>query len=245
MEVQTQVQHSAVLPEVELLLHELVAEVEKEVDKRQCLLHRFYRLVQANLKSVRRVGCFFFSSRPLHFKTYDMCLPLNKVLCLRSVAPFFIKNNSKNMRDWMRVRGLPGQKQLISFRLLDYIFTNYSKQHTLILNGQNVFSTYDHSLATYTKEQMDMFSRRECCFYIWEGCLIRTTPAQLRFAKFFVESGMCAYVQENYRTFQAARREHLRQKKLRDQSAHTGAKRKRTPLIRQSFKGMAYVQTKQ
>ena len=229
--------------EVEILLGELVEEVEKR-EVQQRLVRSFCSMARANLSSIRRVGIFFYSSRPLQFNSHQMCLPLTKILCLKTVAPFFMSNNAENMRVWMKVRGMPGQKQQISFRSLDYIFTNYSKQHTLILGGVDVFKTYDFDLARFTKDQLDMFARKECCFYIWEGCLIRTTPAQLRFAKFFVESGMCTFVLNHYETFKRARREHLRQKKLRDQS-HTGAKRKRTALIKHSFKGMAYVQTKQ
>lgn len=97
----------------------------------------------------------------------------------------------------------------ISLRLLDWVVTNYSKKNCVYLkvnrNGAeetvNLFLDYKAHLKSFSKRSFDPFCRRERIIVAFqiddEKRKFLTTPAQLNFYKWCIQTGVTTYCKEN------------------------------------------------
>lgn len=116
------------------------------------------------------------------------------------------------------------QKSSISLRLLDWVVTNYSKKNCIYLPVErhgateviNVFLDYKAHLKSFSKRSFDPFCRRERIIVVFdvdeERRKFLTTPAQLNFYKWCIQTGITQYCQSNLTTLEADMLQNLRVK---------------------------------
>lgn len=97
------------------------------------------------------------------------------------------------------------QKTSISLRLLDWLCTNYSKKHTIIIQSENgncnVYLSYKTQLKAFSKKQFDPFCRRfRTNFTVRdennEEISIETTLGQLNFFKWAISNNIIEYAKK-------------------------------------------------
>ena len=101
------------------------------------------------------------------------------------------------------------QSTKISLRLLDWVVTNYSKKNNLYLTVErdgtheviNLFLDYKAHLKSFSKRSFDPFCRRERVIVTFpvdaEKRRFLTTPAQLNFYKWTIQTGVLNFCEEN------------------------------------------------
>lgn len=83
-----------------------------------------------------------------------------------------------------------------SLRVIDWMVTNYSKHHSLTVQGNgsnnptNIHSDYERHLAVYNKRYYDPFARREKIHVTILCTPVVTTVGQLNFFKWFIERNL-------------------------------------------------------
>lgn len=114
---------------------------------------------------------------------------------------------------------LKNKKRRLSLRLLDWLVTNYSKKHNVVLredteNVEFMYLAYKNHLKSYSKKFFDAFARRQRLFYTFDHRVhkishsdietygerqdgIVTTVAQMNAFRFFITSGVVDYALKN------------------------------------------------
>lgn len=112
----------------------------------------------------------------------------------------------------------------ISLRLLDWVVTNYSKKNSVYLkverNGVvetvNLFLDYKAHLKSFSKRSFDPFCRRERIIVTFDvdeqKRRFLTTPAQLNFYKWCIQTGVTQYCRDNLEVLEADMIQNLRVK---------------------------------
>lgn len=131
-------------------------------------------------------------------------------LIMKKVKRFFDKQEN-----FEKLKPMLTQECRISLRVLDWSTTNWSKNHTVMLetyrNGYketvNMFLDYKANLKAFSKKGFDPFCRRERIMLKFEcdpeqKTYISTT-AQLNFMKWAIESGVLDYCQQNIESLEA------------------------------------------
>jgi len=145
---------------------------------------------------------------------------LNKQdLLLDSLIDFYNKDSKKNVGI---LKTIIEQKSVISLRLLDWLTTNYSKQHNIYYNvGINLFNLhndYKNQLKAYSKKLFDPFCRRHRIFIIVDSVTFRilrtsltelqaspdesvliTTVGQLNFFRWAIKYNVASYTIKHHR----------------------------------------------
>ena len=141
-------------------------------------------------------------------------LNTKEVLLLKSLIIFY--RDSKNLE--ILLRFLKGTQRRLSLRLLDWLVTNYSKNHAVIIqdksenmsNVEFMYLAYKNHLKSYSKKIFDAFARRQRIFYTFDHHVYKirnsemngyyerqdgfvTTIAQLNAFRFFISSGVVDY----------------------------------------------------
>ncbi len=94
-----------------------------------------------------------------------------------------------------------------SLRLIDWLTTNYSKRHKVVLAETtshlpvDVYAEYRRHLNVYTKKYFDPFARRDRILLSTQedGRTLSTTVGQINFMRWFLEKGVDTYIRE-YKT---------------------------------------------
>lgn len=138
---------------------------------------------------------------------------MNKIHCFFNVPENFSKLES-----------LLEQTTPISLRLLDWVVTNYSKKNSVYLrvnrNGVeenvNLFLDYKAHLKSFSKRSFDPFCRRERIIVMFsidkKNRKFLTTPAQLNFYKWCIQTGVTKYCEENLKELESDMIQNLRVK---------------------------------
>ena len=143
-------------------------------------------------------------------------MELNKKenLLLKSLITFY--RHKQNLE--ILLRFLKGKQRRLSLRLLDWLVTNYSKHHAVVImdkssNESNVefmYLAYKNHLKSYSKKFFDAFARRQRIFYTFDHTVYKirnnelnsyyersdgfvTTIAQLNAFRFFISCGVVDY----------------------------------------------------
>lgn len=131
-------------------------------------------------------------------------------LIMKKVKVFFDKEEN-----FALLRPVLMQESDLSLRLLDWTTTNWSRKKSITLqtsrNGYpetiNMFLDYKAHLKAFSKRSFDPFCRRErimlTCACDPERKIFVTTPAQLNFMKWAIESGVMHYCRENLHEIEA------------------------------------------
>ena len=147
---------------------------------------------------------------------FDRSNELNckETLLLKSLIVFY--RDKKNMD--ILLCFLKGKQRRLSLRLLDWLVTNYSKNHAVIINDTTtnvsnvefMYLAYKNHLKSYSKKFFDAFARRQRIFYTFDHHVYKirtaemnsyynrtdgfvTTIAQLNAFRFFISSGVVDY----------------------------------------------------
>lgn len=112
-------------------------------------------------------------------------------------------NNTNKIYDLINVTH---QKSSISLRLLDWLCTNYSKKHTIIIQNEmgncNIYLSYKTQLKAFSKKQFDPFCRRYRINFTvtdenGEEVSIESTLGQLNFFKWAISNNIIDYAQNH------------------------------------------------
>jgi hypothetical protein len=197
--------------------------------------------LNAESKLIKEYSGFFFSTskQAPRFNGKSLYLDVHGLQLLKILSSYYSADNQKNLLRMLEARGRkrsgrrakrkhsdgPGH---ISLRCVDYFFTNYSKTCHLIINGRMPMQEYDRLLSFHTKQRFDMFSRRRLLFFrhpITE-CWMATSVRQLNFFKFYLESGVWAYIQSILPQLQQHMSNTMRQARKARKARQTRKKRK-------------------
>lgn len=129
------------------------------------------------------------------------------------------------------------QTSPVSLRALDWAVVNWSKQHNVVCSSlvvgetTNIHHEYRNELSFWKRRLFDPFRRRTRIQVVLDGETHETTLGQANFALWTYKTGVLAYVLSHI----AAIEENMnvvsqRQKRLKKDELHTGAKRKRREL---------------
>ena len=114
------------------------------------------------------------------------------------------------------------QSTRISLRLLDWVVTNHSKKNNLYLTVNrdgteetiNLFLDYKAHLKSFSKRSFDPFCRRERVIVSFaadsEKRKFLTTPAQLNFYKWCIQTGVLQYCDDHLAELEADMIQNLR-----------------------------------
>lgn len=94
------------------------------------------------------------------------------------------------------------RKNGMSLRVIDWLVTNYSKTHTVLLETDQVprdlSRDYQKNLSAYNKRNMDPFARKHKITVTVMGKESRSsTVGQLNFFRWFLKNNVHKYLQEN------------------------------------------------
>lgn len=125
---------------------------------------------------------------------------------------------------WNDIAPLLQQRSTVSLRLLDWLVTNYSKKHTVILTTHrndtpeqiNLFLDYKAQLKAYSKKYFDPFCRRERMLISFDADSQKhnyiTTIAQLTFFRWTVQLRLIQYCEQHYQQIEQDMVKNLRVK---------------------------------
>ena len=151
--------------------------------------------------------------------TADSSIENKQRMLMSKIYDFFgIRNNFEQLITLLE------QSTPISLRLLDWVVTNYCKKNTIFLkvirNGVveniNLFLDYKAHLKSFSKRSFDPFCRRERIIAQFpiddQKRKFVTTPAQLNFYKWCIETGVCEFCQQNLQELESDMINNLRVK---------------------------------
>lgn len=107
------------------------------------------------------------------------------------------------------------QKSPLSLRLLDWSVTNWARKHSVVLRTQrsgfeenvNMYLDYKSNLKAFSKKSFDPFCRRERIMLTFacdpSQAVYVSTPAQLNFMRWAIESGVIEYCERHVREIEA------------------------------------------
>ena len=135
-------------------------------------------------------------------------------LLLKSLIIYYKESNHLEVL----LHFLKGKQRRLSLRLLDWLVTNYSKKHAVVIkdissNNTNIefmYLAYKNHLKSYSKKFFDAFARRQRIFYKYNHHVHKirmsemnafydsndgfvTTIAQLNAFCFFISAGVVEY----------------------------------------------------
>lgn len=119
-------------------------------------------------------------------------------LLLNSLQDFY-----KNEEYMKKIVDIMNKKSDISRRLLDWFVTNYSKKYRIFLNNNDidVYQDYKLKLKSFGKVNFDPFCRETRVKFQYDSenkdNYIETSPGQLCFFKWCLDSKILDYVKEN------------------------------------------------
>lgn len=97
-------------------------------------------------------------------------------------------------------------KTHLRLRVLDWLVTNWSKKHNIVLvagSGArmpiNINEEYRNMLVFYTRKHFDAFRRHDRIYYEYNGKTLATTVAQLNFMKWIDETHILQYARRNWK----------------------------------------------
>lgn len=154
-----------------------------------------------NVVCAKKSSCKPFKGLNLFVNTYELQL-------LKTLLPFFLKDEYRNLKLMIKLRGkkISGRRSKKknstqskpSLRSLDWLFTNYSKDHLILINNVNVCDMYTKMLAKYSKKLFDMFRRHKAILlllpYQENIPYIITNVSQLNFFKWYIEMEIYVFV---------------------------------------------------
>ena len=144
---------------------------------------------------------------------------------------------------------LAHQKTSISLRLLDWLCTNYSKKHTLIIqnesNNCNIYLSYKTQLKAFSKRQFDPFCRRfRITFTVHDKqgteVSLETTLGQLNFFKWAISNQIIDYAYKNSMSIDADMNDSLAVRRVNTNSKPT---KQRIPVKQRKNKSLIVAKT--
>ena len=101
-----------------------------------------------------------------------MELNSKETLLLKSLILFYRDSNNLDIL----LLFLKGKQRRLSLRLLDWLVTNYSKNHPVVIkdvsnnikNVEFMYLAYKNHLKSYSKKFFDAFARRQRIFYTFD-----------------------------------------------------------------------------
>ena len=144
----------------------------------------------------------------------DLELTVKESLLLKSLIVFYEKHDNLNVL----LQFLKSKQRRLSLRLLDWLVTNYAKNHPIMIqyksntaiNSEFMYLSYKNHLKSFSKKFFDAFARRQRIFYTFDHRVYKirttemnsyydrtdgfvTTVAQLNAFCFFISSGVVDY----------------------------------------------------
>lgn len=119
----------------------------------------------------------------------------------------------------------------VSLRLLDWMVTNYSKSHHVVIDGNAVHQSYCDARNAYQCRSFDPFRRRLKVTFTLDGVQRHTTVGQLNFVMWASDHGVIEYAARHHAAIEhdmTARTTAV--KSERERCAGRGEKRKRSAL---------------
>lgn len=212
---------------------------------------------KANLKQVN--GFWFATKKNITFQNKQLFLPIEKVLLLKVVSPFFLEDSQANLKKMIEIKGTQRcgrrrsskkrkKKQTFlqnrpSLRIIDWFFTNFAKTKRIFINKKDVMHTYNRLLQTHKKTGFDMFSRRHFVLFrnpYEPSQILHTTAAQLHFFQFYIKQNIHAYIEEHLVELQKNMASALKSARSRKMNSN---KRKRCTLVNASHQSNGYIIT--
>uniref|UniRef100_A0A6C0KBV6 Uncharacterized protein n=1 Tax=viral metagenome TaxID=1070528 RepID=A0A6C0KBV6_9ZZZZ len=142
-------------------------------------------------------------------------------LLLNSLLEFYNSNSDRNVGI---LKTIIEQRSIISLRLLDWLTTNYSKQHNIFYNVHgdlfNLHNEYKNQLKAYSKKLFDPFCRRHR-IYLQLGSsnkienvyhslseasgtnVIITTVGQMNFFRWAIKYNVANYTVKNHSSIES------------------------------------------
>ena len=144
----------------------------------------------------------------------DTELSVKESLLLKSLIVFYKKRDNLNIL----LQFLKSKQRRLSLRLLDWLVTNYAKNHPImiqyksntVINTEFMYLAYKNHLKSFSKKIFDAFARRQHVFYTFDHHVYKicasdmnshydrtdgfiTSVAQLNAFRFFISSGVVDY----------------------------------------------------
>lgn len=118
-------------------------------------------------------------------------------ILLESLKKFYSVQTNFN-----KLKNILSKDSQISLRAIDYLCTNYAKNHDVIYNvgktSFNLYLSYRSQLKAYSKMQFDPFRRHDRIILKIDGNEpIETTVAQLNFFKWAIEKKVIDWYKNN------------------------------------------------
>lgn len=138
---------------------------------------------------------------------------MNKTEILMDSLTDYYKNS-----DYInKIIDIMNKKSIISRRLLDWFVTNYSKKNKIFIdNDIDIYQDYKLKLKSFGKKSFDPFCREtKVNFFYNENDLnqyIETSPGQLCFFKWCLESKILDYVEQHSEEIKNDMKESLERK---------------------------------
>lgn len=151
-------------------------------------------------------------------------------LLMCSIDKFF-----ENHERFMIMYNILNHKDDVSLRLLEFMFTKYSKrnQTLLILNGNpiTVADVYTQGLSVHGKAKYDCFKRHNRVIFSKHGYSIETTVGQLHFFKHVIPTGVLEFARSHAQEIRVEMAQHLRRSRHPEEGRPKQPKRPRTQSI--------------
>tara|TARA_B100001093_G_scaffold378570_1_gene363875 strand:- start:1328 stop:2035 length:708 start_codon:yes stop_codon:yes gene_type:complete len=195
-------------------------------------------LLFENVVCAKTTSCKAFKGLNLFVNTYELQL-------LKTILPFFLKDGYRNLKLMIELRGkkVSGRRSKKknttqskpSLRSLDWLFTNYSKDHLILINNVNVCDMYTKMLAKYSKKLFDMFRRNKAILlrlsYQENNAYIITNVAQLNFFKWYIEMEIFIFVHKYLTNIQSHMSTSLKLQRKKTKRLFPAQKSKRKKLL--------------
>ncbi|CAN0300533.1 unnamed protein product [Ectocarpus sp. 6 AP-2014] len=135
------------------------------------------------------------------YMSYTACgnLSLSDLCLLESILAWYNEDES-NVRSFVEV---VKRKNGMSLRVIDWLVTNFSKIHSVVINAQSGIPVdlnrdYQKNLVAYNKKNMDPFARRNKIKISMFGKEERSsTVGQLNFLRWYYKNGINVYLNKH------------------------------------------------
>jgi len=123
-------------------------------------------------------------------------MSLNNTILMESLNKFF-----DNKEYFTEMCSILQHHNIVSLRLLEFLFTRYSKRNQMLLfvNNNPIYlaDIYTEGLRTHGKSKYDCFRRHTRVIFEKHGKKIETTLAQLHFFKHIIPTGVLEFAKQH------------------------------------------------
>lgn len=122
------------------------------------------------------------------------------------------------------LRPITNQKGTTSLRILDWLCTNWSKKHNVVVRGEggreaSIHQAYRRNLSIYKRRNFDPFRRRTRLWVEHPNGDVESTVGQLNYLHFCHESGVYRFCNEHVAEIESDMNQVLSQSKKRKREA--------------------------